>query len=113
MQLYNFKLFHTQGIHRRLCIIGLCRFRNNYLQEDRLCSKGFLERNIQSQATHKIMYYVTMWIYRLLQFINYIVYEHTTINKNTDQVFCDYITLNYSIHRAYTEDYVLCDYVDV
>ena len=70
-----------------------------------------MERNILSQTTHKIMYYVIMWVYRLLQFINYILYKHTTINKNTDYVLCDYITLNYSIHRAYTEDYVLCDYV--
>ena len=70
-----------------------------------------MERNILSQTTHKIMYYVIMWVYRLLQFINYILYKHTTINKNTDQVLCDYITLNYSIHREYTEDYVLWDYV--
>ena len=43
-----------------------------------------MERNILSQTTHKIMYYVIMCVYRVLQFINYIVKEHTTIKKSID-----------------------------
>ena len=56
-----------------------------------------MERNIFLQTTHKLMYYVIMWVYRLLQFKNYIVQEQQYWQtQNTKKLMYYMITKLYS-----------------
>ena len=67
------------------------------------------------------MYYVIMWVYRLLQFKNYIVQEQQYWQtQNTKKLMYYMITKLYSYTtidrkniytQRNTETYILCDYV--